>query len=222
MLTLTCLLIAVSTSGASMPELANGPSVPGITSGFDLASGYVYAPSFTNAPSYAYTPEGADRPGFSYTYAELNYILLDSDAADDNINGGELAGSLELPLNLFIQAGVSTLSGDADLEEYRLGAGWHFGLGQLIDAFGILSFVDHNYDSGISDESGVTADAGVRFALTPKIELTGYGEWADVEDSEVGLGLGGRFYLTERLSLGLRTLIIDSGNEWVGGVRFQF
>jgi hypothetical protein len=94
--------------------------------------------------------------------------------------------------------------------------------GSTIDAFGLLSYVDQNFNSGISDESGVTGDAGVRLAVTPKIEVSGYGEWADVEKSEVGFGAGARYYLTERLSLGVRALFIDTGDQWVGGLRFQF
>lgn len=170
----------------------------------------------------ATAPPAADRPGFSYTYVEANYARLDSDAASDKIDGLELTGSLGLPLNFFVQATSSTLNGDADLQEWRLGAGWHFSLGSTIDAFGLLSYVDQNFNSGISDESGVTGDAGVRLAVTPKIEVSGYGEWADVEKSEVGFGAGARYYLTERLSLGVRALFIDTGDQWVGGLRFQF
>ena len=60
-------------------------------------------------PAYAWLApasalDSADKPGFSYTYVEGNYVLLDSDAADDNLDGFELTGSLELPLNFFVQA----------------------------------------------------------------------------------------------------------------------
>jgi hypothetical protein len=163
-----------------------------------------------------------DRPGFSYTFIEANYIVLDSDAADDNIDGFELKGSLELPLNFFAQLSGSSLSGDADLDQYRIGAGWHFALGKTIDAYGILSYVDQNFSNGIDDENGLTGDVGARLALTPKVEVLGFAEWADVESSEVGVGAGGRFYVTERLSLGLQALFIDTGDEWTAGARFQF
>jgi hypothetical protein len=36
------------------------------------------------------------------------------------------------------------------------------------------------------------------------------------------IGLGARYFLTERLSLGLRGLFIDTGDEWAAGLRFQF
>ena len=164
----------------------------------------------------------ADKPGFSYTYIEGNYVRLDSDTADDNLDGFELTGSLELPLNFFAQLTGSTLSGDADLEQYRLGAGWHFALGDTLDAYGILSFVDQDFHDGVSDESGLTADAGVRLMVTPKVEVQGFAEWADVDGSEVGIGGGARYYLTQRLSLGLQGLFIDSGDKLTAGARFQF
>lgn len=170
----------------------------------------------------ASAPLPADKPGFSYTYVEANYTGLDSDAADDTLDGFELTGSLELPLNFFVQATSSTLSGDADLNQLRLGAGWHLSLGDTIDGYGVLSYVDQEFDSGVSDESGVAGDVGVRLMLTSRIEVSGYGEWADVEDSEVGLGAAARYYLTSSLSLGARALLIDNADTWALGLRFQF
>jgi hypothetical protein len=178
-------------------------------------------PSLAAAPFATSLPQD-DKPGFSYTYVEGNYTWLDSDAAHDTLNGLELTGSLELPLNFFVQLTSSTLNGDADLDELRLGAGWHFSLGDTLDAYGLLSYVDQKFDSGVSDEDGITGDAGVRLMLTPKIEVGGYGEWANIDDSEVGLGATARYYLTSRLSLGTRVLLIDSGNLWAAGLRFQF
>lgn len=170
----------------------------------------------------ASAPLPADKPGFSYTYVEANYTGLDSDAADDTLDGFELTGSLELPLNFFVQATSSTLNGDADLNQLRLGAGWHISLGDTLDGYGVLSYVDQEFDSGVDDESGVAADAGVRLMLTSRIEVSGYGEWADVEDSEVGLGAAARYYFTSSLSLGARALLIDNADTWALGLRFQF
>jgi len=164
----------------------------------------------------------ADRPGFSYTYIEANYTRMEPDAADGHLDGFELTGSLGLPLGFFVQATDSQLNGDVDLNTYRVGGGWHFALGSTIDAYGILSYVGQNFDSGVSDEDGVAADVGAKLAVTPKIELNGYVEWADVSESSTGIGLGARYFLTERLSLGLRGLFIDTGDEWAAGLRFQF
>lgn len=198
MLALTTLLLVPTTHVASEPEPTPAAAL------------------------FATAPPLADKPGFSYTYVEGNYTWLDSDAASDTLDGFELTGSLELPLNFFVQATSSTLSGDVDLDQLRLGAGWHFSLGDTLDAYGVLSYVDQQFDSGVSDEDGIVGDAGVRLMLTSKVEVSGYGEWADIEDSDVGFGAGARYYLTPRLSLGARALLIDSGDQWAAGLRFQF
>jgi opacity protein-like surface antigen len=175
---------------------------------------------FTTAT--APTAVEADRPGFSYTYVELNYTRFDPDSANEHLDGLELTGSLGLPLGFFVQATDAQLNGDVDLNQYRVGAGWHFALGSTIDAYGLLSYSGQNFNNGVPDEDGIIGDLGVKFAVTPKIELNGYGEWADVSKSAAGLGLGVRYFLTERLSLGLRGLFIDTGDEWAAGLRFQF
>jgi opacity protein-like surface antigen len=185
----------------------------------DLGSELELVPT---AALYATAPASDERPGFSYTYVELNYTRMEPDSANEHLDGVELTGSLGLPLGFFVQATDSQLNGNVDLNQLRLGAGWHFALGSTIDAYGLISYVDQNYNSGVSDQDGVTGDLGVKLALTPKIELNGYGEWADVSKSTAGLGLGVRYFLTDRLSLGLRGLFIDTGNEWAAGLRFQF
>lgn len=39
---------------------------------------------------------------------------------------------------------------------------------------------------------GFVAAAGVRLMLTSNVEVSGYGEWADIEDSEFGVGVAAR------------------------------
>jgi opacity protein-like surface antigen len=200
MFVFAALLLAPPTPVASDPELVSAAAM------------------FATAPA----PVEDARPGFSYTYVELNYTRMDPDSANEHIDGLELTGSLGLPLGFFLQATDSQLNGTVDLNQYRVGGGWHFALGSTIDAYGLLSYSGQNFNNGVSDEDGVIGDLGVKFAMTPKIELLGYGEWADVSKSAAGLGLGVRYFLTDRISLGLRGLFIDTGDEWAAGVRFQF
>jgi opacity protein-like surface antigen len=200
MFVLAALLLAPPAPVASDPELASAAAM------------------FATAPA----PVEDARPGFSYTYVELNYTRMDPDSTNEHIDGLELTGSLGLPLGFFVQATDAQLNGTVDLNQYRLGGGWHFALGSTIDGYGVLSYSGQNYNNGVSDQNGVIGDLGVKFAVTPKIELNGYGEWADVSKSAAGLGLGVRYFLTDRISLGLRGLFIDTGDEWAAGVRFQF
>jgi hypothetical protein len=160
---------------------------------------------------------------FGYTYVELNYLLTDSDAADDTLGGLELVGSLELPLHFFGQAGISRQSDDADLDQFRLGVGYYLPVAEQFDVYGLLSYARFEVDdSGADfDDDGTAAEIGARTLISPKFELNGAGKWTNLDDDEVGLGLGARYYMTEALSLGGRLETIDDEDTVAVGVRYQ-
>jgi hypothetical protein len=133
MFVFAALLLAPPTPVASDPELVSAAAM------------------FATAPA----PVEDARPGFSYTYVELNYTRMDPDSANEHIDGLELTGSLGLPLGFFLQATDSQLNGTVDLNQYRVGGGWHFALGSTIDAYGLLSYSGQNFNNGVSDEDGV-------------------------------------------------------------------
>jgi hypothetical protein len=164
-----------------------------------------------------------DVPEMEYTYIEANYLWTDSDDADDTLGGWELVGSLELPLNFFGQISVSQQSDDADLEQYRIGAGYHLPLGARLDAFGILSFAHTEVDDSGNDfdDEGVAAELGGRFLVNPKLEVNGSVEWMDVEESETGVGFGARWYFIDALSLGGRIERVDTDESFSVGLRLE-
>jgi len=165
-----------------------------------------------------------DTNGFSWTFAELNYMWLDSDNADQTFDGFELKGSLEIFFNLFLQASYAKLSDDSDFDQYGLGLGWHFPVGDRVDLFGILAWSKAEIDGGgvDEDEDGMTAEAGARFWLTPKIELNGQVEWADIDESDTGVGVGARYYLIDMLSLGVGAHFTENNEILEAGVRASF
>src|SRR5262245_30629878 len=164
-----------------------------------------------------------DLPQLEYTYIEVNYLWTDSDVADDTIDGGEITGSLELPLNFFVQLTGSRQSGDADINSYRLGAGYHLPLGQRIDLFGILSYANVELDGSSNDfhDDGVAGELGVRFMLLPKLEVNGSAEWVNVNEDDYGLGAGARWYFLNRFSVGGRVESFDGDPSFSAGVRFE-
>lgn len=168
--------------------------------------------------------EDGKKSSFSYSYVEANYLWTDLDAIDDSLDGWEVRLSFELPLNFFLQGAYSELAGDADLSQYRLGAGWHMPLGDVFDVYGILSVTgaELEEDAFDTDEDGIAAEVGGRFLLGDRIELNGRGLWVDLEDSEAGLGVGGRFYFTPALSAGLNVDYLDNSESYTAGLRFQF
>ena len=166
---------------------------------------------------------GGETP-FSWTYGELNYLWRDVDAIDDSIDGFELRASFEILLNLFLQGSYSQLSGDADLDSYTLGVGWHLPIGTKLDAFGILSYAKDEIDgSGFDDDvDGPMGEVGARFMLGEKIELNGEIIWANLDDSETGFDVGGRFYFMNNLSVGANVTKFDEDEMFAVGARFQF
>ena len=164
----------------------------------------------------------AKKSPFNYTYVEGNLARWDIDSVNENLDGIELIGSLSLQQGFFAQVGASLLSGDIDMTELRIGGGYHTPLAPNLDGYGMLSYVNWDFDSGIGDEDGFAIDAGVRYMASPQVEVGGYLEWADIADSELGLGVNGRYYIDDKLSIGMRLLFIDPADQIALGVRYQF
>lgn len=166
---------------------------------------------------------GGETP-FSWTFVEANYLWRDVDALSDELDGWELRASLELFLNLFLVGSYSQLSGDADLDQYSLGVGFHLPVGTRFDAFGILSYAKDEIDgSGFSDEAdGPMLEVGGRFMLGEKIELNGEIIWANLDDSDTGFDVGARFYIIPALSVGANVTVFDEDELFALGGRFQF
>jgi hypothetical protein len=177
------------------------------------------------SPFLAYSPIARapeDFPEMEYTYIEANYLGTDSKIADDTIDGYELTGSFEFPLNIFVQGTVSQQSGDADLDRYRLGVGWHFGFTSRFDAYGILSWEELKLDGSGDDftDDSAAAEIGLRVLLTRSIEVNGRSQWSDNGDGDPSVGVGARFYFSGNLSLGAR--YDTTGDEDTGSVGLRF
>jgi hypothetical protein len=198
MLTLPCLLLSVL---PAQPVVEPGP---------------IALPSL---PKVLAAPE--EFPPMEYTYVEANYVWLDSDALNDTIDGWELTGSLELPMNFFLQGTARQLSGVADIDTYTIGAGWHFGLVPRLDAYGILQWQSVDVSGGGNDD-GAGAELGLRFSLTKAIELNGRFRWSDIDDSDSSGGVGGRYYFSESLSAGANWDAAGDDTVISTGLRFEF
>jgi len=164
-----------------------------------------------------------DAPEMEYTYIEANFLWTDSDGLGEELTGGEITGSLELPLNLFVQLTGSQLSDSTDVDQYRLGVGWHFGLIPRLDAYGIASYAETEIDGsgGSFDDEGWVFELGLRFLLTDSLEVNGSMEWVDLDESDVGGSLGVRYYIIDALSLGARVETLDSDETISVGARFE-
>jgi len=168
-------------------------------------------------------PLAADFPPLEYTYVEAEYVRRDSKLADETLDGFDFTGSLELPMNFFLQATGHSLSGDTDLSGYRIGAGWHFGLMSRLDAYAILGY-EHMKLSGAGNddsEDSASGELGGRLMITHKIEANARLLWADMGDRDAGAGVGARFYLMSRMSIGARYDRLGDDDVVSAGLRFE-
>ncbi len=159
---------------------------------------------------------------FNYTYAELDLALVDVDVpgADSEI-GVQVVGSYRAWRDLFVRASYLDSGGDADLSLLKVGAGWAVPLQPALDVYGLFSIA--HVEVGNGDDTGWALEGGVRYMANEQIELNGLIEVVDFEDKELGLGLGGRYYFDEQLSVGLNYETISDFVDIVTlGVRYQF
>ena len=197
--------------------------------GTDAATSSSAAPEFDwiGASAPAIAPSTApllEKDPFGYTYVQLDYVYSDLDDVPGSQNGYDLIGSLGLIAGLYVQGNYSHGEGKADVETFRLGAGYHLPLFDKLDVFGLISY-QHDYlklngSSGTGD--GYELDIGARFMLTDSLEVNGQGEWNHVDDDNFGVAAGARYYFAGPLSIGAGVESIDSDFRFNAGARFTF
>lgn len=212
---MTILLSVLASAPALAPAAAPGPRAD--------AEFAAFAAAIEPASLAPVAVPSDDFPEMEYTYAEASYVWTDSDLIDDEVDGWEATGSIELPLNFFLQGTYRDQSGDADLTTTRIGGGWHFGFTSRLDAYGILSYERLEVESSGDDDTddGVGGEIGLRLLLTHRLEVNGRTTWADVGDSDAGIGFGARWYFTDFLSVGARFDAVGDDELLAAGVRFE-
>jgi hypothetical protein len=159
---------------------------------------------------------------FGYTYAELNYVYTDLDGVSGSLNGFDATLSWNLLAGLFVVGTYGNNDGNVDIETYKIGAGYHIGLGDKLDILGVLSYAYNTVGGGVPDVDGYELDVGARFMLFEKLEVNGLLEWIDLDDENLGVELGARFYLMNHLSVGATVETVDNDFRFTAGARFQF
>lgn len=185
------------------------------------------APAIEPAPAWQHhstNPTGAE-PGtahFNYTYAEFDLCWVDVDApGGDTEFGWQLAGSYRAWRDLFVKASYLDSGGDLDASLVKVGVGWAVPVQEQLDAYGLFSI--GRVDVGSADDTGWLLEGGVRYTPAEKIELNALLEVVDFEDTELGIGFGGRYYFNENVSAGLNyETISDFADIVYLGVRYQF
>lgn len=175
-------------------------------------------------------PCAALADGFDYTFVEGGIVNSEIDGADVDGDGFGLSGSFAVGDSMRIIAGYDDVEydvgilGDVDGTVITLGAGFNTGLTADLDFVADLSYVDAEVANGVAsvDETGYRIGAGVRGRTSSKLELEAGLMHLDLDGSDTGIRVGGRYYFSDSFAAGLGLTDIDDNLSWTLGVRAEF
>jgi hypothetical protein len=163
---------------------------------------------------------------FSYTYAELRYVVQDPDGPGDDFDGLRLGGSLQFQPQLFAVGSLTSVSnGPVDLDTIDLGLGFRTALQGNVDfvAIGGLVFAEVDTPGGGDDDSGISLTGGVRGMMSPQFELGGYVGYVDVyDDGDIGLTGEALFHVNRQATLLASLGFSDDVSTLTLGGRWNF
>lgn len=162
---------------------------------------------------------GAAETNFSYTYGELGYTDMDVNGA--SVDGLGLEGSFQFMEQVFGFASYEDLSGDGDVSNLMVGAGYAHPLASNVDGIAKLAFVSN--ETGSADDTGIGLEFGVRATVAPKVEVFGSFSYIDIyEDASNGFELGGRYWIQDNIGLSLSYNDIEDADGFTIAGRFNF
>jgi opacity protein-like surface antigen len=151
----------------------------------------------------------------NYTYLEGGF--LDRDYGNEDDSGFRIAGSGSITDNVALFGEYSDVG---RLEQITAGALYHMPLNKVIDLNLGASF--EHVEAGPVDDSGFGLRAGLRWQLTPYIEMNPEIRYVDVfNDSATSLRLAGLFAVTKELDIQAALQGGDDDRIEVG-VRYNF
>lgn len=166
----------------------------------------------------------------SYTYVRLAYVNTEIDVGPANFDGDglELDGSFGFANNAFVFGTYSDLDFDFGVSAslLEIGGGYHHRIMPKLDLIGRLGYVRADVDTsfGGGDDDGLLLSGGVRSRITDSIE----GRAAlnirtlDSGANDTELDLGGDYFVTNRITVGIGLRLGDDATTWLLGGRYNF
>jgi len=173
-------------------------------------------------------PLGTHADGFSYTYAQIDYLDAEFDDVNVDGDGVGLAGALAITELLHLYGTYQELDFDRGIDAslFEIGAGINYGLAPSLDFVGRLGYVNTDVDTRFvsADDSGLALRAGLRGRVAPGFELEGGLRYVDLDDSgdDTSLLAEARWFFMPQLALGVG---VESGDDltlWNVGLRGSF
>ncbi len=154
---------------------------------------------------------------FSYNYAEIQYVDMDS-----GLDGFRLSGSYDIKPNLAITGSLLKASvGRFDYDLVGLGAAYHarwveFEKSDLIIHTSLVSG-----DASNDSELGLTFGAKVRASLKEQLEIYGDLSYTTVFDGDLALDIGAAYTFAPDLAATLNYQLTDNDALSIG-LRYYF
>lgn len=154
---------------------------------------------------------------------------LESDADGGGFIGGAWQFAAQMHLfgeyaalgqELEIRSATSTVSGEYDVERWRIGVGYQYPMSDMLTYFGRLSLDQLEFKDARAagfnldidaDDSGIGAELGALWQTTPTLQLQGYARYTSVGgiassgsdpfESDVLVGVNGRWYVLPTIAL---------------------
>ena len=196
-----------------------------------LAAQDAAAPEAIDTPEVTETAEAAEAAEgtFSYDYFEFGIGVVDYDFLSDNGTAIDLGVSVGIneTFNIVGNYRYETVDvGGLDVDGYFLfvGGGAHTPVHEKVDLYGELGLVFGRAEAAgfASTDTGIGLEGGVRTKPLERIELDAYLNYYAVNSSNFRLGLEGRGYVSEALSLGLKGLFDEDANSFALTLRYDF
>jgi len=150
--------------------------------------------------------------GPSWTYADIGYVVGDSDGNNDDVDGFSLRGSLGFAGIWHAQLDYTDVDVDPDasVDAYEIRVGIHPAATDNTDFV-----LDIGYFDGTVEESGepdldfdgISLRTGVRSNISDNIELRSfisltYGDFENEDFTEISYSVGGQYNFNEAWSVG--------------------
>ena len=176
-------------------------------------------------------PMAAMADDLSYTYVDARYFTTDSDALSINQQGAALTGSFAINSTFFVAGnanyGYSERFNNGHFKTITasLRGGAHYPVTDVLDVVGTggVLFADVSGNGAKDNDVGYRADAGLRLALVPQVEVGAFYSYQSIFSNETSAFIGDlQYHVTENISAVASATNGRNADVYSVGMRYRF